>query len=913
MIRHVLSHVDATHCTTRNETDSKQEVDTASMKNPVIKTLLIDNYDSYTYNLFCLLTAVNGQIPTVIRNDSIDSETLVRDFLPHFDNIVISPGPGDPTCPTDFGIGAAVLRQSAVPIFGVCLGHQGMAVQYGGSVIPAPQVMHGRLSSVFHACQGTRNTKDVQLLDDIPSPFSVVRYHSLTVTSNDLPPELEAIAHSDDGVLMALRHRTNPHWSVQFHPESICTQYGSVMLDNFRKMTISWNNNHPNGRPRIVSPFLLDQLLCSHRLNSYGQTHARVQALSKVTLTHDDTKRKTNDFVVIAACWDDLMALSSESIFNELYGTTKLSWWLDTSRYEAGLSRFSFMGDGLGPLSETLKYDVHTRKVTIELSPKCENRPTSSSSSPTRHTTNTYANTAQSERQYVERASSQTVSLGKSEQFMDFMRERMATERSVTEYWDYATQQPLSADEIPFELHCGYVGYFGYELKEETGLMGTLTDEQKKAQRTVARVMVDSTRTESPPRSTPFSMETSLPTCSFIFADRQLTVDHETGKVWALAMCHADDAHSIRQTNHWFADTKSQLLDLCEHCESGAEGFNAFEDQQPCIGSLSKLSESKTKPVHNEITEVKLRHGREEYFGNIDSAMKLMEQGETYEVCLTTQLTVPTNETIDPLSLHHHLRTRNPAPYACLFRFGADEAIVGSSPEKFLTVDRNGQVESKPIKGTRRRGATAKEDLELVEDLTTDPKDFAENLMIVDLIRNDLAQVCVAHSVHVPKLMHIETYSTVHQLVTTVRGTLKDGITSLDCIRECFPPGSMTGAPKHRTIQLLEHLEANPRGVYSGAMGYISTNGGADMCVTIRTVTINKSSLSIASRRNKCSGIITIVGAGGAIVALSDANEEFEEMLLKAKAPIRSILETIGKENQWVAVTKGTPCSLKSL
>lgn len=187
-----------------------------------MRTLLIDNFDSFTWNLYHLIAKVAGTRPTVIKND----ERKWR--LSDYDNVVISPGPGNPMRAEDFGICRAVLEHAAdIPTLGVCLGHQGLSYMEGATVDLAPEPMHGRISLVTHAGR--------DLFRNIPSPFKAVRYHSLAVY--DLPDHLEAAAHSEDGVLMAVRHRTKPLWGVQFHPESICTEFGSQIIQNFFELT----------------------------------------------------------------------------------------------------------------------------------------------------------------------------------------------------------------------------------------------------------------------------------------------------------------------------------------------------------------------------------------------------------------------------------------------------------------------------------------------------------------------------------------------------------------------------------------------------------------------------------------------------------------------------------------------------
>jgi para-aminobenzoate synthetase len=272
---------------------------------------------------------------------------------------------------------------------------------------------------------------------------------------------------------------------------------------------------------------------------------------------------------------------------------------------------------------------------------------------------------------------------------------------------------------------------------------------------------------------------------------------------------------------------------------------------------------------------VRPRHDRGAYLDRIADCLEEIRDGESYEVCLTNAVTAPI--AIDPPRTFSWLRRRSPVPYGALLEF-PDAAILSASPERFLTVGRDRIVESKPIKGTRPRGATPADDEALHADLATNVKDRAENLMIVDLIRNDLNRVCEIGTVHVPKLFDVETYAPVHQLVSTIRGTVRPDASAVDCVRETFPGGSMTGAPKLRTMQIIDRLEDGPRGFYSGALGWFGLSGAADLSIVIRTLTATKGRVSF--------------GVGGAIVALSDAEEEFEETVVKSRAMVTALLAT---------------------
>ncbi len=227
----------------------------------------------------------------------------------------------------------------------------------------------------------------------------------------------------------------------------------------------------------------------------------------------------------------------------------------------------------------------------------------------------------------------------------------------------------------------------------------------------------------------------------------------------------------------------------------------------------------------------------------------------------------------DPLATYLRLRASNPAPYAGLLSHRGTH-LLSSSPERYATVEHADSgdrwLETKPIKGTTARGETPEHDEERARELATDPKYRAENLMIVDLLRNDLSMVCEVGSVTVPSLMSVESYASVHQLVSTVRGRLRDDVTTMGALRALFPAGSMTGAPKLRTMQVIDQVEASPRGLYAGAFGWICADGRADLGVVIRSLV------------GAPDGTWWI-GTGGGITVRSEVDDEWAETLWKAE------------------------------
>nr|WSX49120.1 aminodeoxychorismate synthase component I [Streptomyces sp. NBC_00974] len=695
-----------------------------------MRTLLIDNYDSFTFNLHHYLARVNGTEPVVIRNDDPRWDPAM---LAEFDNVVLSPGPGHPGRSADFGICREVIERGDLPTLGICLGHQGLALAHGGTVSRAPEPRHGRTSTVRHTGAG--------LFRGLPASFDVVRYHSLVVT--DLPQDMEAVAWTQDGILMGHRHRSRPQWGVQFHPESILTQYGHELLLNFRELTREWQAERRAGRrpaPRTAV-----------------EAARRVEVLAPEAPAAPEPRRLRVLTSRLPTRWDD------EVVHQRLFGTAENAFWLDSSRPDAEAGRFSVMGAAGGPLARVAKADVWSRTVTV---------------------------TSAGGLEIV------------SGEFLDWLDRDLRA---------MSTELPP----LPFSFALGWVGYLGYELKAECG--GEPVHQVEDAD------------------------------AAMVFADRAVVLDHLTGLTYLLALVEDDEEDDALA---WLTATTAELESLA--------GVPAEERTLPAPAAAG----------------IRLRHERDSYLRLIDACQEEIAAGETYEICLTNLAVA--DGPVDPWEGYRALRRFSPTPYAALLRFG-ELSVLSTSPERFLRLSAEGVAESMPIKGTRPRGATVLEDAEIIEDLRTSEKDRAENLMIVDLVRNDLGRHAETGSVEVRGLFEVETYATVHQLVSTVRARLRTDRSAVDLVRSAFPPGSMTGAPKIRTMRIIDRLEAGPRGVYSGAIGYFSLSGAVDLSVAIRTAVVTPGRVRY--------------GVGGAVVALSDAEGEFEETAVKA-APLLMLTGT---------------------
>ncbi|MFG2964219.1 aminodeoxychorismate synthase component I [Streptomyces sp. NPDC048288] len=853
-----------------------------------MKTLLIDNYDSYTYNLFQLIAGVNGEEPVVIRNDE-GGETLAGlPLLAEFDNVVVSPGPGHPGNGRDFGISARVIAESTVPVLGVCLGHQGIALGEQARVAPAPQPRHGHLTRVRH------DGRD--LFEGLTQDFTAVRYHSLAV-HEPLPAALEATAWAEDGVLMGLRHRERPLWGVQFHPESVLTEYGHRMLVNFRNLTARRARRArtkntavpptsaviPRPRPATDRPEPGTGTLGS----GTGPVDAGNGALGSGTGALGSAPDTPGSAPSRPGSAPDALGSSAATpgagsapatsaapaapaVPTEPAATpTAASPATAPAAAEATPATPPAVptaaiprprqGDrprGDLPQGNRSRQDDRPRQGTH---PRQGDRPRQGTHPRPAHRLHTrqiagavdteaafgrlFAGSARSfwlDSSLVERSRSRFSFLGDdSGPLAEFVRYDVTAGRCEVEragrparkvsasVFDYLKRQLTSrrvdADGLPFDFTGGYVGYFGYETKADCG---------------------------SPNRH-----RAETPDACWLFADRLLAVDHEEDVTYAVCLAE-DTPQAAREAEEWLEATLAQLTFL-------APGGRPAPPAASAAGG-SDL----------EAAEPWLVRDRETYLADIEACQRELRAGTSYEVCLTDAAHLPAPA--DPYAFYRELRRVNPAPYAAFLRFG-DLDVAGSSPERFLRITRDGVAEARPIKGTAPRGATPYEDDRLRDALAADAKTRAENLMIVDLLRNDLGRVCRTGSVRVPRLMATETYATVHQLVSTVTGRLRAGTDAVDCVRACFPGGSMTGAPKLRTMEIIDSLETEARGVYSGALGYLGCSGGADLNIVIRTAVIADGRLRL--------------GAGGAIVLDSDPAAEYDEMLLKTAAQMRALRE----------------------
>jgi para-aminobenzoate synthetase len=397
--------------------------------------------------------------------------------------------------------------------------------------------------------------------------------------------------------------------------------------------------------------------------------------------------------------------------------------------------------------------------------------------------------------------------------------------------------------DLPFDFCGGYVGYFGYGLKRGLG--------------------------------SPNRFEAQEPDACFMAATRMVAFDPQAEETSVIGVVppgvpRTEVAAEVDALCLRLEQVPSPTSRPAARTAGEAErqvGAGSTEPVDPRLDAEVEPGHAAAESAASDLDAVDLALDRPAYLDAIAAAQRALYDGESYELCLTNRLRLPVGAA-DPLEIFARQRRLNPAPYGAFLRFG-DLVVLSSSPERFLRISPGGEVEARPVKGTRARGASAAEDERLREELRTSVKDRAENLMIVDLLRNDLSRTCEVGSVVVDELIGLETHPHVHQLVSTIRGRLREDRDPLGCVEACFPGGSMTGAPKLRSMEILDRLEPEPRGIYSGALGYLGLGGGVDLSIVIRTAVLRD-------------GVAT-VGSGGAITVRSDPEDEWREMLLKAR------------------------------
>ena len=366
-----------------------------------------------------------------------------------------------------------------------------------------------------------------------------------------------------------------------------------------------------------------------------------------------------------------------------------------------------------------------------------------------------------------------------------------------------------------------------------------------------------------PPRFDEFGVDPIGGFVAFGVYDWIISFDHVQHRAWVIVHGLPDPSPKRRRANEKLSQIRGWLI-------GGRMGAAHRVDKRWAAPTLQAPPQYPL-PGQPDVTS---NFSREGYIAAVRQAVEYVHAGDVFQVNLSQRLLAPLTE--HPLDLYGRLRQVSPSPFGCYFDAGEFQ-ILSASPERFLQLSAGGEVSTRPIKGTRPRGKTPAEDDALKRDLLTNPKDRAENVMIVDLLRNDLGRVCEYGTVTVPTVCEVESFRQVHHLVSEVRGKLRPGMTAFDLLRAAFPGGSVTGAPKVRAMEIIAELEPTARGPYCGSVGWIGFDGAMDTNILIRTFTAGRGWVQFP--------------VGGGIVADSMPEAEYEETLHKAAGLLRALGE----------------------
>ncbi|KAF1979143.1 para-aminobenzoate synthase component 1 [Bimuria novae-zelandiae CBS 107.79] len=836
------------------------------------RILYLDAYDSFSNNIIAQLEQctdaevvkcyIDSDPETWHISESAKSQTATPaafiNYAKAFDAIVAGPGPGSATCDEDVGwikVLWKLQEEDMIPVLSICLGFQSMCHAFGADIQRLQEPRHGLIAEILHSSasifNSVRRLQTTQyhslqvMLDHRIQTTRAVRYPTELWKPTEKCPDLQPLAWDFDNkqngaVLMAARHTSNPFWGVQFHPESICTNDGGAqIIQNWWNEARSWNY-------KSNSKIFMDAGILRGTVGSSPSQPklSSIEALA-TRLVHGDGVCPVERTILNVQCATTGSGRLTVSDMVELFEgprgeaiVLESGLQRDLRPMAAGTGRHSIIG--LIIPGETMRLHYSTHNHVMEL------RNGNDKVVQKWHTQDPW--------QWIKLVTAQL--------------RGMLGEKPKTTTW------------APF--WGGFMGYASYEAGLET-------------------INVQ-------PRE-----EAQCPDICFAYITRSIVVDHHLKKIYIQSIRSTDDGA-------WISESLEKLYDAVgrKSLESSPNATplprpNPFEQQDP---TLSTYLASCTQSVAD----------RDAYCASVLASQKHIADGQSYELCLTTANEIHARKPricrlsrteVNELSwkLYKRLTSRNTAPFSAYMRLH-NVHVLSSSPERYISWDRQQTAQCRPIKGTVSKdpGVTAAH----AHDILSSPKERAENLMIVDLVRHQLHSVYGAGNVNVSQLMQVEEYETVFQLVSVVEGIPpsicsqqsqtpdyawqhtpyssststtqhqaqhEEQMLGFEAFTKSLPPGSMTGAPKKRSCELLHPLEGptRRRGIYSGVLGYLDIGGAGDFSVVIRTAV----KIDTANPASATEDVWTI-GAGGAITALSDPHDEYEEMLAKFRSTARA-------------------------
>lgn len=863
------------------------------MRNNTSRILFIDAYDSFSNNIISLLETELGVSVRTIKIDDpalADDNSLYKE-LANYAAVVCGPGPGHPGKEEDVGIIRRIWGLSEdhiLPVLGICLGFQSLCLEFGGEVKRLAGPQHGIIRKVRHVGEQEKEGRGT-VFEGVPD-LTATLYQSLcadigqgsiepqfwennkwtpTTKCPDLVPLAWVESHGadqnsgvmDDRILVGVQHRGKPFWALQYHPESICTSPESkLVIKNWFRQAQGWNRTYRKasspGNVAMHGKLPVRENL-SHQYNTLSQHLLRedIEAERRIVDLELDnayyaTTVRVPDFVsvpdIVEALQDlrrDHIILESSNIHEKTTGSADVRGRYSIIALDVDLGlRFQYTSG-----SNSIKAICPDQEVDRE------------------HMINLRG-------------------LGAWPFLASFLdKRRIADGNEDSPFWG------------------GFMGYTTYEL----GLEGIGVESQHRG------------------------TQHSRPDLSFAWVTRSLVVDHVENVVHIQALVRNGakyppwmDAAALKLkklarpgiTASPFKNNKDRYGPSANSSQTSiSTGFSDTHGPASMSSSFSADWNNESKEHHENIA-VDLPDN-DVYELNVSRCQDFIHSGDSYEICLTDQTTVQYRRFDDPhkpshlhtledivldhqpatlvpsrgsWNLYRTLRTRNPAPFASYIRLGS-ATLISSSPERFLSWSNTGKCELRPMKGTVRK-TPAVPNLAAAIPLLNIPKEKAENLMIVDLVRHDLHGICGSGAVEVPRLMVVEEYRNVFQMISVVQGNItrvegddRGTYTGVDVLAASLPPGSMTGAPKKRSCEILQTIESKERSLYSGVVGYMDVGGRGDWSVTIRSM-FRWDDEDVVSRSGAGEEIRTElwhIGAGGAVTTLSTLVGEREEMQVK--------------------------------
>ncbi|KAK6833764.1 hypothetical protein PG987_008458 [Apiospora arundinis] len=831
------------------------------------RILFLDAYDSFSNNIVSLLTVLLAADVDVL---SIDAPELAPDSpgfhdalrhkLRHYHAVVCGPGPGSPTCPADVGLIKHIWEledQHLLPVLGICLGFQSLAVSCGAGIRKLSTGLHGMIRIIDHRPTHA-NSSDTAAVGNVfhgVPPFKATLYHSLCadVGQDSAPeadwatkrwappaqtPDVVPLAWVDEQrpgfierILMGMRHATKPFWGLQYHPESICSEpAGHQVIKNWFSEAMEWSTT----RGRMVEP--------SFSLPEPGATKpSLLSGLVTGPQVWEDHKR-----------W--VPSLDGPSMYS--YKTISLPPHIeapDIVEILQGDSQEHIILDSASARAKRIGLDVRGRYSIIALD---------------------VDEALRFEYHVGDKAATIRVpSLGDGA--------RQSVDLETGSVWHVLAafletrRVAVGSDDSPFVG--GFMGFATYELGLECIDVDIVEERQH-----------------------------SRPDLSFSWITKSIVVDHLEGTI------------RIQSLDPSLADATTWMEQTCHKLQNSnlwTDGLRLNTDKIKDIDNLTPPITPTVIPPAPSIVAPEAYA----YDAKVRQCQDFIAAGDSYELCLTDQTTItrakspheaiatglaaaihswapPSATTKVPSSwqLYRSLRARQPAPFGSYLRLGG-ATLISSSPERFLEYTAEGLCSMRPMKGTVRKSESGVATLAQAEQILHVPKEEAENLMIVDLVRHDLHSVCGPGRVTVPQLLVIEEYASVFQMISVVEGQLPEKsahiattstpstnhYTGLDVLAASLPPGSMTGAPKKRSCEILQGIEDHrERSLYSGVVGYMDAAGRGDWSVTIRSL------FRWDDETTQDNTEVWHIGAGGAVTALSTPEGETDEMLVKLKGPL---------------------------